>query len=233
MRRTIRQELYKLLEYKEAKINLGVNLIISYEMMKKVDTKIKTDIFHYNSKFQNRIQSKNQIKEYVKYEINSLVNTIENGATKGSGWIFVKINILKIQIAKSKQTRAGSYIKTPVVLALKHAIVNIKNDDNECIKWCIAAHRNYENIKNKDKNATYNYKKYLDDIIVPDGMTYPIDIDTDVKRFEKSNNIKINVLAYDIEDKNFVNRPNIIYNNIERNGDAINLLLLTEEDKQL
>ena len=108
--------------------------------------------------------------------------------------------------------------------------MNIKNKDNKCILYCLSAFHNYDNIKSKDKNETYHYKdisKYE-----PKDMTYPIDIQQDIRKFEKHNNIKINVFEYDEKDKDFKDRPNTIYNTLNRNSNVINLLLIKNKDTE-
>jgi len=127
--------------------------------------------------------------------------------------------------ARRKQTRAGTYIKLPENISLKRACVNIKNkNDNYCLIYCLLAQKYYNFIKLKDKNETYHYKKHFDEIIQPKDIIYPIDIQHDIPKFEKLNNIKINVFQY---DKTFI-KLQTLYNTNERNENVINLLLVDE-----
>ena len=61
------------------------------------------------------------------------------------------------------------------------------------IIWCLLAQKYYDTIKSKDKNELYHYKKHFDEIIKPKDIIYPIDIQHDIPKFEKLNNIKINL----------------------------------------
>jgi hypothetical protein len=45
-----------------------------------------------------------------------------------------------------KPLKGSSYIKLPTELASKKAIINMKNEDNECFKWCIARALNPEEV---------------------------------------------------------------------------------------
>ena len=78
------------------------------------------------------------------------------------------------------------------------------------------------------------YKKYFDEIIQPKDIKYPIDIQNDIPKFEKLNNIKINVFIYNgsYEEDYDRNKITILYNNMDRNENTINLLLLEDENKQ-
>ena len=96
--------------------------------------------------------------------------------------LFNGINQIKIQISKSKKTRAGTYIKLPDLLKYKKAIVNIKNDDDKCIEWCLLAYKHYDELTSKSKNETRHYKKFYNELVIPKDIKYPIDIQTDIKK---------------------------------------------------
>jgi hypothetical protein len=63
--------------------------------------------------------------------------------------------------------------------------------------YCLLAQKYYHTIKEKYKNQVYHYKKHFNEIIELKDIIYPIDIQHDIPKFEKLNNIKINVFQYD------------------------------------
>ena len=218
--------------YTHSDYNIIANIIIKFELFKDSLDKKKEifNYFYYHSAISNKIKSSNQILEYTDEQIKGLIIRIEEINKNGSNWRLNKISSVIIQISKSIKTRAGFFIETPELLKNKRAIVNIKNNDDKCIIWALLAFLHYNDIKNKDKNQTYNYKKYWNEIKEPNNIIYPIDIQTDIKKFEKLNDIKINVFyynTYDIEFKTLLT----LYNTLERNDRVCNLLLLTEKDK--
>ena len=76
-----------------------------------------------------------------------------------------------------------------------------------CIIYCLLAYKYYDTITHNKKSETSTYKKYFDEIIQPKNITYPINLQEDIPKFEKLNKIKINVLEYtgsydDTYDKN-------------------------------
>ena len=56
---------------------------------------------------------------------------------RGSNWRFNQVVKLDINTVVYKPLKGSSYIKLPTELANKKAIINLKNVDNECFKWCI------------------------------------------------------------------------------------------------
>ena len=231
------------------KFNLSVNLVINYIMIKDGSKhtagdngliykyydyqtqghyNFNLDNYYYNSKLAERIQSYNGIRDFTKIELIKFMNSIEQNIN-ASNLVFYKIDEIVIQISKSKKTRAGCYIELPELLKYKRAIVNMKNKtDDKCLEWSLLSWRHYEDIKNKDRNNICYYKKYFNELIIPKDIKYPIDIQKDISKYEKLNNIKINVFYYEEKDTDFVNLKTL-YNTSERNKDVCNLLLIKNE----
>ena len=63
-------------------------------------------------------------------------------------------------------------IETPLVLANKKCLHNIKNLDDRCIDYCLVSHYFYDIIKSKDKTNPKNYEKYLEQIKIPKDQKY-------------------------------------------------------------
>ena len=51
---------------------------------------------------------------------------------------FDKVLKLDIHLVEYRPLRGSSYIPLPMYLAHKKAIINLKNEDDQCFKWCIA-----------------------------------------------------------------------------------------------
>ena len=50
------------------------------------------------------------------------------------GWVFVRFQNFEIHIARFKPLKGSSYFPLPETLMLKKAIVNVKNNDDQCFK---------------------------------------------------------------------------------------------------
>ena len=68
------------------------------------------------------------------------------------------------QYDRYNPTRGGSYIKLPEWIANKKACVNIKNEDNKCLKYSIQCgiYKIYDNLHPEKE---YHYKKLKDTVI--------------------------------------------------------------------
>ena len=59
------------------------------------------------------------------------------GDAVGSGWQFLKVIKLVLHTTRWDPINAGSYIELPEALRNKKALINMKNQDDECFKWSI------------------------------------------------------------------------------------------------
>ena len=103
-----------------------------------------------------------------------------------------------------------------------------------CFIWCLSAHKYYDTITHNKKSEISTYKKYYDEIIQPKDIKYPIDMQKDIPKFEKLNNIKINLLEQiGTLDKDYdKNKLVSAYNTRSRNENVINLMLLKDGEKE-
>ncbi len=98
--------------------------------------------------------------------------------------------------------------------------------------YCVS-HLFYDTIKSNDTTNPKKYEKYLEQIKIPKGQKYPIDILKDIPKYEKLNGIKINL--YEFPDNKYDESPSVLYNTKDKQLEkkACNLLLLTNGDKEL
>ena len=58
---------------------------------------------------------------------------------RGSGWAVEGIEKSYIGISRYNPVRGGSYIPLPKFREKKNAVINVKNKDNQCLRWAIKA----------------------------------------------------------------------------------------------
>ena len=63
---------------------------------------------------------------------------------RGSNRRFISVLSLDLRIVKYEPVGGSSYIPLPRFLAAKTAIINLKNEDEECLKWAITRALNPE-----------------------------------------------------------------------------------------
>ncbi|XP_054713577.1 uncharacterized protein LOC129223038 [Uloborus diversus] len=111
---------------------------------------------------------------------------------RGSGWVLSKINNLELRINKYNPLRGSSYIELPDKIKNKKAIINVKNEDNICFMWSIlsAIHP-----VDKDPQRVLKYREFKNELNFK-GIEFPVAL-TDITKFEKLNNISVNVYGYE------------------------------------
>ena len=94
------------------------------------------------SSFHSRVEVNLEGTNVDELHNNMVARIFENIASfqmRGSSqWVFSSIINLEIHSVRFESLRGSSYIKLPQSLRSKKAIVNMKNEDNMCFKWCVA-----------------------------------------------------------------------------------------------
>ena len=139
----------------------------------------------------------------VEEVFNEMVDEIETAiqrteSAQGSGWYLESIVNLTLHTAKWDPLNAGSYIDLPANLKNKKAIINMKNQDNECFKWCVLRALN---PKNTNPDRIDKDLKSKQDTLNMEGIKYPVSF-RDIDRFESLNpNISISVFGYNQDER--------------------------------
>ena len=87
-----------------------------------------------------------------------ILNVIDKWVLEGSGWVIDRIDSHYLNVTLYKLLNVSSYIELPTDLRnTKKRLINIKNEDNECFRWCHIRHlnpqeKNPQRIKKEDKN---------------------------------------------------------------------------------
>jgi len=221
IKRRLIHRLHDELDANNKKYNLIAYIIFQYKMKGKVDGKDGTflNYFHSDTMY---ITSKNIISGYMDDTFNNLHNHIE--ATKQrSDLVFVGFTEINVNTSRNKAVSGKQYFELPLWIKNKKCCVNIKNTDDKCFLWSLIASKNYDTIKSKDKNDTRHYKKYIDSIIEPENVSYPVKLN-DISLWEDANNMKINVIGIIDGEQDFKNE----YTRNVYNENVVNLLLVND-----
>ena len=88
-----------------------------------------------------------------------ILNVIDKWVSEGSGWVIDRIDNHYINVTLYKPLNGSSYIELPTELRnSKKRLINMKNKDEECFRWCHIRHLNPQNkyperIKKEDKKV--------------------------------------------------------------------------------
>ena len=173
---------------------------------------------YFNSKPQTTTND-TQIELDLSLSKQQILNKIAVWISEGSGWTVQSINNHYINVVKYEPIKGSSYIKLPTELRNSaKGLINMKNEDNECFRWCHIRHLNPQDkypqrIKKVDKQFIENLDY--------SGIEFPVTT-KQYNKIEKQNEININVFGY--EDK----QPYPIHVSKEKYEDHMNLLLITE-----
>ena len=79
------------------------------------------------------------IRDIINEAYNTLKQSFEkiSNTLNDSDYLFHGIVSLIVDIHEVELIRGGSYIKLPEWIENKHAVLNPKNDDDECFKWAV------------------------------------------------------------------------------------------------
>ena len=160
------------------------------------------EVFEYKDAYFNSnaftILNEYQIIDALDKAAEEINNKIAVWLSEGSGWTIEEIRSHFVNIVKYLPLRGNSYIHTPKELRNSMmGLINLKNIDNECFRWCHNRHLNPrkvhpERITKEDRESV----KSLDYT----GITFPVTINQ-INRIEKQNKININLFGYDTVKK--------------------------------
>ncbi|XP_054723735.1 RB-associated KRAB zinc finger protein-like [Uloborus diversus] len=138
----------------------------------------------------------------------------------GSGWILEEIQHVEIPTAKYHPLAASSYIPLPGKLAAKKAILNIQNEDQKCLVWCLLAAR--MNIDRGDHPYRVSHYTQHEQEIKLGEVPCPVPV-SKISTIEKLNNLRINIYGYE-EEEVFP-----LHISKHKNEESINLLLISND----
>ena len=192
-----------------------------------IDSKTGKRVSIYKTAFFNgkakTITKVDDIEPELNMSRQEILNVIDKWVSEGSRWVIDRIDSHYLNVTLYKPLNGSSYIELPTELRNpKKGLINIKNKDNECFRWCHIRHLNPqtehpERIKKEDKQSIegLNYE----------GIEFPVS-QKHYNKVKKQNSIRINVFGY--ED----GQPFPIHISKETFEDQMNLLLITKDEKK-
>ena len=165
-----------------------------------------------------------EIADSLQSSKQQILNKIAQWISEGSGWTIKSVDSHYLNIVKYKPMNGSSYIQLPSELrnSMK-GLINMKNEDNECFRWCHIRHLNpQEKYPQRIKKTDKQYVEKLD----YSNIDFPVNV-KHYNKIEKQNSININVFGYEDE------QPYPIYVSKEKYENHMELLLITGEGEEL
>ena len=130
--------------------------------------------------------------EIAEEMIQEMIEAMENYNKRGSNWIFKRVIRLDVNFVRWKPLGGSAWIPLPEKLAQKKAIINMKNKDDFCFKWCVTRAANM--VENHPERITEDLKDQAEKFDWTD-CKFPMPLEK-IKFFEKRNNLSINVYEW-------------------------------------
>ena len=169
------------------------------------------------------IINETDIKLAIQASQQQILNKIAQWISEGSGWTIQLIENHYINIVNYNPLKGSSYIELPQELRNSaKGLINMKNKDNECFRWC---HIRHLNPQYKDPQRIKKTDKQYIEKLDYSSIEFPVTV-KQINKIEKQNNICINLFGYEEKQK----FP--IYISKEKYQDHMELLLITEGENQ-
>lgn len=112
---------------------------------------------------------------------------------------------------------ASSFIGLPVKIRLKHACINVQNNDKECFKWAVLSALN-ATVSHSEHVSSY---KDVKNELSFEGIEFPVALKS-IAKLDKLNDISVNVYGLTKRYGNFTVHP--LHLTAEKRGKHVNLL---------
>ena len=163
------------------------------------------------------ILTTDDIETFLKEAYAQLDKHVDKFTNDGSGWILDNVLSLSVNFSKYTPLKGSSFIELPDYLKTKKAIINVKNEDQECLKWALLSclHPAKKNPQRVNKYMQFKELNFT-------GIEFPTPL-SQMPKVEQLNNLAINVFGY---SKQAGIHP--LYLSKDHTRDPINLLMITE-----
>ena len=154
--------------------------------------------------------------------IQTIEERIQNFNQRGSNWRFQRVLSLDAHFTDFQPLRGSTFLPLPRKIATKKAVINMKNEDDQCFKWSVT--RALNPVENNSERITKELKDQWERLDWS-GLKFPVKLDH-IVIFEKFNpSISINVFGFEGD----------VYPlqlSKSKSEQTINLLLISDGEKQ-
>lgn len=199
-------------------IKMNFELFANFILLKTNEQQLKS----FNTKYETIFQS-TDIDEFYSRLIDKLKQKLSEFDHCESGWSFISINHLEININKYAPMRGGSYFELPAIIKNTKSCINVKNTDENCFLWSIVAGL-FPATRNVCRTTSY---PHYSQVLNVEGMSFPPSVN-DIKLFEK-NNDQLSINIYGLDDNYAVTGP--LYRTIHKKSNHFNLLYVESKGR--
>ena len=216
----VKTEVLKLMrENRRTRVRIILNCEMRREELFSEAMQILNSFFH--SETVENLEATDESAVYDTF-VQTIEERIQNFNQRGSNWRFERVISLDIHFTDFIPLRGSTFFPLPKKIATKKAVINMKNNDDQCFKWSVVRARHPV-----DKSAERVTKELKDQSEKFDwsGLKFPMKLNQ-IAIFEKNNpEISINVFGFE----GVVYPLRISKTKRER---VVDLLLISDGEKQ-
>ena len=223
-----RKDILKLMrENRQTRVRLILNCEMTRKELFSESTQILNTFFH--SETVENLEGTDESAVFDR-SIQTIEERIQNFNQRGSNWRFERVLSLDVHFTDFQPLRGSTFLPLPSKISTKKAVINIKNNDDQCFKWSVVralnpVAKNSERITKelKDQSERLDWR----------GLKFPVKLDQ-IVIFEKFNpQISINVFGFEgVVYPLRLSKRKSEQRERSENEQTINLLLISDGEKQ-
>ena len=133
--------------------------------------------------------------EVLKLMEEEIKEKIEKFQRRGSNWQFEEVISLSLHTVGYLPIKGKTWMPLAETIKKKKAVINMKNKDNQCFKWCVT--RALNPVQDNPERVTRNLRTQSEELNW-EGIEFPVRF-KQIDKFETNNpDISVNVFYYDL-----------------------------------
>ena len=215
-----RKDILKLMrENRQTRVRLILNCEMTRKELFSESTQILNTFFH--SETVENLEGTDESAVFDR-SIQTIEERIQNFNQRGSNWRFQRVLSLDVHFTDFQPLRGSTFLPLPSKISTKKAVINMKNNDDQCFKWSVVRALNPVDIHPERVSKEL---KDQSERLVWSGLKFPVKLDQIVVFEQLNPQISINVFGFE----------GVVYPlrlSKRKSEQTINLLLISDGEKQ-
>ena len=223
-----RKDILKLMrENRQTRVRLILNCEMTRKELFSESTQILNTFFH--SETVENLEGTDESAVFDR-SIQTIEERIQNFNQRGSNWRFERVLSLDVHFTDFQPLRGSTFLPLPSKISTKKAVINMKNNDDQCFKWSVVRALNPVDIHPERVSKEL---KDQSERLVWSGLKFPVKLDQIVVFEQLNPQISINVFGFEgVVYPLRLSKRKSEQRERSENEQTINLLLISDGEKQ-
>ena len=223
-----RRDILKLMrENRQTRVRLILNCEMTRKELFSESTQILNTFFH--SETVENLEGTDESAVFDR-SIQTIEERIQNFNQRGSNWRFQRVLSLDVHFTDFQPLRGSTFLPLPSKISTKKAVINMKNNDDQCFKWSVVRALNPVDIHPERVSKEL---KDQSERLVWSGLKFPVKLDQIVVFEQLNPQISINVFGFEgVVYPLRLSKRKSEQRERSENEQTINLLLISDGEKQ-